>query len=214
MPDTHAAYVVAERDFVADGTIEAADVRAGDPCPQCGEPVSIDRGIEIGHIFQLGYKYADAAQLDVLGPDGKPIRVIMGSYGVGVSRAIAAVAEQSHDDKGLVWPREIAPADVHIVATGKDDTVFETADDLARRLEGHGLRVLLDDRRGVSPGVKFNDSELLGVPTIIIVGRGLADGVIELKDRRSGERENVPLEHAVARLVEVCREDRPTANSV
>ncbi|MGN6599656.1 MAG: proline--tRNA ligase [Actinomycetes bacterium] len=201
----HAINVTAGRDFVPDGTIEAAEVRAGDPCPECGEPLSIDRGIEIGHIFQLGYKYADAAKLDVLGPDGKPIRVIRGSYGVGVSRALAAIAEQRADDKGLVWPREVSPADVHVVATGKDDSVFTAADDLARQLESAGLRVIFDDRRGVSPGVKFKDSELLGVPTILVVGKGLADGVVEVKDRATDERQEVAIDDAVARVVELCQ---------
>jgi len=195
-PDRHAAHVVAGRDFEPEGTIEAAEVRAGDPCPQCGSTLSIDRGIEIGHIFQLGRKYADAASLDALGPDGKPIRITMGSYGVGVSRAVAAVAEQTHDQLGLCWPREVAPADVHIVATGKEQAVVETADQLAAALEERGVRVLLDDRRGVSAGVKFADSELLGVPTIVVVGRGLADSVVEVRNRRTGDRTNVSVEAA------------------
>lgn len=202
-PGRHAANVVAGRDFVPDGVVEAAEVRAGDPCPTCGRELSLDRGIEVGHIFQLGRKYADAVELDVLGPDGKPIRVTMGSYGVGVSRLIAAIAEQSHDEAGLMWPREVAPADVHIVATGKDPAVVETADDLGRRLVDRGVRVLLDDRDGMSAGVKFADAELLGVPTTLIVGRGLATGHVEVRDRMSGQREQVPLEHAVARVAEV-----------
>jgi prolyl-tRNA synthetase len=196
----HAAYVTLGRDFTPEGSIGAAEVRAGDACPRCGGALSIDRGIEIGHIFQLGRKYADAFQLDVLGPDGKPVRVTMGSYGVGVSRAVAAVAEQKYDEYGLVWPREIAPADVHLVATGKDDAVFEAAAKLAAELDEAGLRVLFDDRRQVSPGVKFKDAELIGVPTIAVVGKGLAEGVIEVKDRASGERRNVPLAEAVAAL--------------
>ncbi|GLW08459.1 proline--tRNA ligase [Microtetraspora sp. NBRC 13810] len=202
-PGRHAADVVAGRDFTPDGTIEAAEVRAGDECPRCGSPLSIDRGIEIGHIFQLGRKYADAAQLDALGPDGKPIRVTMGSYGVGVSRAVAVIAEQRHDELGLVWPREIAPADVHIVGTGKENQV-EVALQLAGELERLGLRVLCDDRPGVSPGVKFKDAELLGVPTIVIIGRGLAQGVIELRDRVSGVKEEVPLDGAAARIAAAC----------
>ncbi len=195
-PDRHAANVVAGRDFEPDGTIEAAEIRAGDPCPQCGSALSIDRGIEIGHIFQLGRKYADAASLDALGPDGKPIRITMGSYGIGVSRAVATIAEQTYDELGLCWPREVAPADVHIVATGKEPAVFETADQLAASLEGRGVRVLIDDRRGVSAGVKFADSELLGVPTIVVIGRGLADSTVEVRDRRTGERTNVSVEAA------------------
>ena len=143
---------------------------------------------------------ADAFGLDVLGPDGKPVRVTMGSYGVGVSRAVAVVAEQTYDERGLVWPREIAPADVHLVATGKDDEVFETAGRLAQELEAAGLRVLFDDRRKVAPGVKFKDAELIGVPTIAVVGKGLAEGVIEVQDRASGEKRNVPLAEVVAAL--------------
>ncbi|MFD1547920.1 proline--tRNA ligase [Nonomuraea guangzhouensis] len=199
----HAAGVVAGRDFTPDGTIEAAEVRAGDPCPRCGSPLSIDRGIEIGHIFQLGRKYADAAGLDALGPDGKPIRITMGSYGVGVSRAVAVIAEQAHDELGLVWPREVAPADVHIVGTGKDNQI-EAALELAADLEARGLRVLVDDRAGVSPGVKFKDAELLGLPTIVVVGRGLAQGLVELRDRVSGTKEEIPLDTAADRVQAAC----------
>jgi prolyl-tRNA synthetase len=204
-PGKHAIDVVAGRDFVAAGTIEAADVRAGDPCPSCGAPVSLDRGIEIGHIFQLGRKFTDAFELDVLGRDGKPARPTMGSYGIGISRAVAAVAEQTHDDLGLVWPREIAPADVHVVATGKDDVVFDTAATIVDELVAGGVRVLYDDRRGVSPGVKFKDAELLGVPTVVIIGKGLADGVVEVRDRASGQRESVPVAEAVTAVGEVVR---------
>ncbi|GGT31240.1 proline--tRNA ligase [Nonomuraea spiralis] len=203
-PGKHAVDVVAGRDFVPDGTIEAAEVRAGDPCPRCGSSLSIDRGIEIGHIFQLGRKYADAAGLDALGPDGKPIRITMGSYGVGVSRAVAVIAEQAHDQLGLVWPREIAPADVHIVGTGKENQI-EAALELAAELESQGLRVLVDDRAQVSPGVKFKDAELLGLPTIVVIGRGLSQGVIELRDRVTGVKEEIPLADAAARILAACR---------
>ncbi|WP_214106377.1 proline--tRNA ligase [Acrocarpospora catenulata] len=199
-PGRHAVNVVAGRDFTPDGTIEAAEVRAGDACPVCGSGLSIDRGIEIGHIFQLGRKYADAAQLDALGPDGKPIRITMGSYGIGVSRAVALLAEQRHDELGLVWPREVAPADVHIVGTGKENQI-EVATGLAEELEARGLRVLLDDRAGVSPGVKFKDAELLGMPTVLIVGRGVSQGVVELRDRASGTKEEIPLDEAVSRVL-------------
>ncbi|NBV90228.1 MAG: proline--tRNA ligase, partial [Actinobacteria bacterium] len=168
--DHHTFDLVAGRDFSWDEVIDAAEVRAGDPCANCSAPLEIARGIEIGHIFQLGRKYAEALDLKVLDENGKLVTVTMGSYGIGVSRAVAAIVEQSHDEKGIVWPREVAPADVHIVATGKDDTVFTAADELAQSLESSGIRVLIDDRRGVSPGVKFNDSELLGIPTIVVVG--------------------------------------------
>ncbi|GAA3474798.1 proline--tRNA ligase [Nonomuraea roseola] len=201
----HAVDVVAGRDFVPDGTIEAAEVRAGDACPRCGNELSIDRGIEIGHIFQLGRKYADAAGLDALGPDGKPIRITMGSYGIGVSRALAVIAEQKYDALGLVWPREVAPADVHIVGTGKENQV-EVAVQLAEELESRGLRVLVDDRPSVSPGVKFKDAELLGMPTIVVIGRGLGQGVIELRDRATGVKEEIPLAEAAERVLAACRD--------
>ncbi|WP_194891038.1 proline--tRNA ligase [Catenulispora pinisilvae] len=202
----HVAYAVAGRDFDIEGTVEAAEVRAGDLCPRCGHELSIDRGIEIGHIFQLGRKYADVAKLDVLGKDGKPARVTMGSYGVGVSRAVAVLAEQLHDELGLVWPREVAPADVHIVAAGKDQTIYETANRYAEELGARGVRVLYDDRMGsVSPGVKFKDAELIGIPTIIVVGRNLADGVVEVRDRRSGEKTEVAVPDLVEHVYALVR---------
>ena len=202
----HVIDLVAGRDFTADGTIEAAEVRVGDICPSCGLPDLIAaRGIEMGHIFQLGRKYAEALGLRVLDENGKLVTVTMGSYGVGVSRAVAAVAEGNHDELGLCWPREVAPADVHIVATGKDDAVFLAAQDLVRGLEAGGLEVIYDDRRSVSPGVKFKDSELIGVPTIVVVGRGLAQGTVEIKDRRSGARREVPVDSAVAEVLAEVR---------
>ncbi|MGN6608051.1 MAG: proline--tRNA ligase [Jatrophihabitans sp.] len=202
----HAAHVVRGRDFDPDGEIGAVEIRDGDRCARCGSPLEIARGIEMGHVFQLGEKYARTFGLTALGQDGKPVGVTMGSYGIGITRGVAAVAEQTHDEQGLCWPRAIAPADVHLVATGKDDAVFEAAASLADELEGAGVRVLYDDRRGVSPGVKFKDAELVGVPTIVIVGKGLADGVIELRDRKSGDRREVPVgEIASAVLAEVGR---------
>ncbi|MEY3710239.1 MAG: hypothetical protein RLZZ99_60 [Actinomycetota bacterium] len=182
--DKHARYVTHGRDFQIDGFIEAAEVRAGDPCPSCSKPVVIDRAIEIGHIFQLGRKYAEALELTVLDAEGKSRIVTMGSYGIGVSRAVAAIAEQTYDELGLVWPVEIAPAKVHIVATGKEDLPFETATKIAEELESLGISVLLDDRREASPGVKFKDAELIGIPYIVIVGKGLAEGKIEFRNRR------------------------------
>jgi prolyl-tRNA synthetase len=207
---SHVLDLVAGRDFVPDGTIEAAEVRDGDPCPQCrsqGGDGTLEsaRGIEMGHIFQLGRKYADALDLKVLDENGKLVTVTMGSYGIGISRAVAAIAENSHDELGLVWPREVAPADVHLVATGKDAAIFDTAAALAADLERRGLTVLFDDRPKVSPGVKFKDAELLGVPTIVVVGKGLADGVIEVKDRASGTREDVAVDRIVEHVVGVVR---------
>ena len=200
-PGQHVSNLVAGRDFVGDGTIEAAEIHAGDPCPRCGSSMEIARGIEIGHIFQLGRKYAEALGLTVLDQNGKTRVVTMGSYGIGVTRAMAAIAELNCDDKGLIWPRAVAPADVHIVATGKPtDPQLPAAEKLATELEAAGWRVLLDDRVGVSPGVKFNDAELIGVPTIVVVGRGLADGLVELKDRRAGTKQDVPLADLAAHL--------------
>ncbi|MFF9810822.1 proline--tRNA ligase [Streptomyces coeruleorubidus] len=198
-PGTHTKNVVAGRDFEVDGYVDVVVVQEGDPCPKCGTGLVLDRAIEIGHIFQLGRKYTDALKLDVLGQNGKPVRVTMGSYGVGVSRAVAALAEQTADDKGLCWPKEVAPADVHVVAAGKA-LQTELALDISGKLAAAGVRVLVDDRPGVSPGVKFTDSELIGVPQILVAGRRAADGVVELKDRRTGEREELTVEEAVARL--------------
>jgi prolyl-tRNA synthetase len=198
-PGKHARHVVCGRDFEVDDYLDVVVVEPGDPCPRCGSGIELDRAIEIGHIFQLGRKYADAFELDVLGQDGKPVRLTMGSYGIGVTRAVAALAEQTADEQGLCWPREIAPADVHVVAAGKA-LQTELAVDVAEKLGAAGVRVIVDDRTGVSPGVKFTDAELIGVPTILIVGRGAKDGVVELKDRRSGEREELTVGDAVARL--------------
>lgn len=198
-PGMHAKNVVCGRDFEVDDYLDVVVVEPGDPCPKCGTGLRIDRAIEIGHIFQLGRKYADAFELDVLGQNGKPARVTMGSYGIGVSRAVAALAEQTHDASGLCWPREVAPADVHVVAAGKAKQT-ELALEIGEKLGAAGLRVLVDDRAGVSPGVKFTDAELIGVPTIVVAGRRAAEGVVEVKDRRTGEREELTVEEAVARL--------------
>ncbi|MFC8869454.1 proline--tRNA ligase [Streptomyces sp. NPDC057148] len=196
---THAKNVVAGRDFEVDAYVDVVVVCEGDPCPKCGTGLKLDRAIEIGHIFQLGRKYTDALKLDVLGQNGKPARVTMGSYGIGVSRAVAALAEQHADEKGLVWSKEVAPADVHVVAAGKA-LQTELALEVSDKLAAAGVRVLVDDRAGVSPGVKFTDAELIGVPQILVAGRRSAEGVVELKDRRTGEREEVTVEEAITRL--------------
>jgi prolyl-tRNA synthetase len=202
----HVFDLVAGRDFSGDGTIEAAEVREDDTCPNCGNATLVlARGMEMGHIFQLGRKYADALDLKVLNENGKQVVVTMGSYGVGVSRAVAAIAETTHDDLGLCWPRAVAPADVHLVAAGKDDTVLAAAQTLADDLVAQGLTVLYDDRRAVSAGVKFKDAELLGMPTIVVVGKGLANGVVEVRDRKSGEREEVAVADAAGHIVAAVR---------
>ena len=199
--DVHARNVVCGRDFQVEHYVQAAEVKAGDNCPNCDKPVIIDRAIEIGHIFQLGKKYAQALGLTVLDKEGKPQVVTMGSYGIGVSRAVAAIAEQTYDELGLCWPAEIAPVDVHIVATGKEDKPFEVAEQIAKDLEAKGLEVLLDDRREASAGVKFKDAELIGVPKIIIVGKSLADGKVEIRDRKSSDKVEVALADVVKTLV-------------
>ncbi|EWS81200.1 prolyl-tRNA synthetase [Brachybacterium phenoliresistens] len=195
--DKHVYDLVYGRDFTADGTIEAAEVRDGDPAPDGSGPLRKTRGMEMGHIFQLGRKYAEALDLKVLDENGKQATVTMGSYGIGVTRAVAALAETHHDEKGLAWPRAVAPADVHVLATGKDAAVFEEAERIALALEAAGLTVLYDDRPKVSPGVKFKDAELLGIPTSVVVGRGLAEGTVELRDRAGGTSRNVALSEVV-----------------
>jgi prolyl-tRNA synthetase len=185
-PGQHVVGLVAGRDFTADGTIEAAEVRDGDPSPDGAGPLAAARGIEIGHIFQLGRKYTDAFTVDVLGEDGKPVRLTMGSYGLGVSRLVAVIAEQQHDELGLRWPSSVSPFDVHLVIANKDAEARAGATALAADLDRLGIEVLLDDRQA-SPGVKFKDAELLGVPWIVVVGRGWAEGKVELRDRFSGQ---------------------------
>ena len=199
--DKHVRFVTHGRDFEVDAFVESAEVKAGDLCPECATPVIIDRAIEIGHIFQLGRKYAEALDLTVLDKDGKSKVVTMGSYGIGVSRAVAAIAEQTYDEMGLCWPREVAPADIHIVATGKDDEPFNVAEKFAQDLESVGLRVMLDDRRDASPGVKFKDAELIGIPFIMVVGKGLADGKVEFRDRKSGEKSEFTLDSALSTII-------------
>jgi prolyl-tRNA synthetase len=198
--DNHTFNLVAGRDFSCDGVADLAEIRAGDPAPDGSGPLELARGIEIGHVFQLGRKYAEALDLKVLDENGKLVTVTMGSYGIGVTRIIAVLAEANNDEKGLIWPSAVSPVDIHVVAAGKDDVIYQTAAKLAQELEAKGKSVLLDDRLKVSPGVKFSDAELLGIPQIVIVGRGLEDGEVDLWDRRSGERRSVNVELAVTEL--------------
>ena len=191
--EKHVAGLVAGRDFVADGVVDIANVRDGDPAPDGSGPITLRRGMEIGHVFQLGRKYAEALGLKVLDENGKLVTVTMGSYGIGVTRILAALAELNHDDRGLVWPREIAPFDVHVVATGKDEHVFDIATELSERLSNAGIEVLFDDRPKVSPGVKFGDAELIGVPRVVVVGRDAADGFAEVWNRSTGEKTRVEI---------------------
>lgn len=206
-PNKHVVGLVAGRDFTADGTIEAADVRDGDPSPDGAGVLTSARGIEIGHIFQLGRKYADAFTADVLGEDGKPVRLTMGSYGIGVSRMVAVIAEQQHDDLGLRWPAAVAPFDVHVVVANKDDAARTGATELVAALDRLGHEVLFDDRKA-SPGVKFKDAELLGMPWIVVVGRGFADGVVELRNRFTGENREIAVDDAATEISAALSEVR------
>ena len=198
--DNHLVNVVAGRDFIADGIADIAEVRAGDEAPDGSGPLELARGIEIGHVFQLGRKYAEALDLRVLDENGKLQVVTMGSYGIGVTRLVAVLAEANRDDKGLIWPEAVSPVDVYIVAAGKDDSVFEAAEKLAAEFEAAGKTVMLDDRQKVSPGVKFGDAELIGVPNIVIVGKGLETGEVDIWNRRTGERRAVAINSAVSQL--------------
>jgi prolyl-tRNA synthetase len=199
-PGKHVFGLVAGRDFVGDGWVEAASVREGDPAPDGSGPVTLERGMEIGHVFQLGRKYAEALGLKVLDQNGKLVTVTMGSYGIGVTRNLAAIVEKSRDERGIVWPREVAPFDVHVVATGRDAGVFEIAEGVVASLESRGLEVLYDDRPKVSPGVKFGDAEIIGVPQIVVVGRDAGGGIVEVWDRATGERQQVRIDELEAAL--------------
>ena len=196
----HVYDLVSGRDFTADGTIEAAEIKEGDVCPSCAGKLTIARGIEIGHIFQLGKKYAEALDLKVLDENGKTQVVTMGSYGIGVSRAVAAIIEQNHDEQGIVWPETVAPISVQLVAAGKEDSIFAEAEKIAQSLDQEGIAVMFDDRKSVSPGVKFNDAELLGMPWIVVVGKKLAEGLVEVKNRKTGERQDIAVTKIVSHL--------------
>jgi len=198
--DHHVVNLVAGRDFFADGLIDVAEVRAGDPAPDGSGPLELARGVEMGHIFQLGTKYAESLGLKVLDANGKLATVTMGSYGIGISRAVAMVAETTCDERGLAWPRNLAPYDVIVIATGKEEALAVEAARIARELSGSGLDVLLDDRKA-SPGVKFTDAEVLGIPTTVVVGRGLANGIVEVRDRTAGTKDEVAVDDVIARVI-------------
>ncbi|HEV2068703.1 MAG TPA: proline--tRNA ligase [Acidimicrobiales bacterium] len=204
IPDRHVVGLVAGRDFTADGTVDAAELRYGDPCPDCGQGLDLRRGIELGHIFQLGRKYAESLDLTVAGPEGRSIVVTMGSYGIGISRAVAAIAEATLDHLGLCWPREVAPADAHVVSIGTAEGVRSHSENLVGELVTRGVRVLHDDRPDASPGVKLKDAELIGIPTIVVIGKKLADDVVEVRDRRSGRTDDVPTSEAVQQVLDLC----------
>ena len=196
--DHHVRHAVLGRDFDVDTFADLVTVVTGDPCPRCGSPLSVDRGIEVGHTFQLGTKYSVALGADYTDETGQQHPMVMGCYGIGVSRVVAAVVEEHHDDAGLMWPAALAPYQVHLVSLpGKGEAAPEVraaADRLYDELCAAGVEVLYDDR-DQSPGVKFADADLLGVPTQLVLGaKGLARGVVERKDRHSGERDEVALD--------------------
>ncbi|MBT1166480.1 proline--tRNA ligase [Bifidobacterium simiarum] len=191
------------RDFEADGTVEAVEVRHGDMSPDGSGPLSFERGVEIGQVFQLGLKYSKALDLKVLDQNGKAVPVWMGCYGIGVSRVLACIAETHHDERGLAWPAIIAPAQVHVVATGKNAEAFEAAEKLVADLEAKGIEVIYDDRKKVSPGVKFKDAELIGAPLIAVAGRDTVNnGTIEVRDRNGENDAAVPVAEAADVIAE------------
>jgi prolyl-tRNA synthetase len=199
--DVHLRGVDVERDIAVSEWADLREVQVGEPCIRCGHPLQVLRGIEVGHIFKLGYKYADALDLSVSGPDGKPIRPIMGSYGIGVERAMATVIEVHHDAKGIAWPAAVAPFEaVVVIAQQDDEAVAAAGEQVYRRLLESGADVIVDDRP-VRAGVKFSDSELVGIPFRVTVGkRGLASGTAELTDRATGETVSVPLDEITERV--------------
>lgn len=205
--ERHVVGLVAGRDFTPDGFIEAAEIKEGDPAPAGEGTLTLARGIEIGHIFQLGRKYTEAFDVQILDENGKRAIPTMGSYGLGVTRLLAVLAEQRHDDAGLNWSVEVAPYQVHVVAANKDAAAIEAAERFAAELSAAGLDVLFDDRPKVSPGVKFKDAELLGMPFALIFGRGYAEGKVELRVR-GGEKSELDADQAVAQIVEMVAQAR------
>ena len=195
--DHHARNAVLGRDFNVDLWADLVTIVTGDPCPRCGEPLSVDRGIEVGHVFQIGTKYSVALDAHYTDEHGEQHPMVMGCYGIGVSRVVAAVVEEHHDEHGLMWPAALAPYDVHLLSVpGRGESaaaVIETADGMYDELTGRGMAVLYDDR-DVSPGVKFADADLLGMPVQLVIGaKGLARGVVERKDRATGTRDELPV---------------------
>ncbi|HWO93625.1 MAG TPA: His/Gly/Thr/Pro-type tRNA ligase C-terminal domain-containing protein, partial [Dehalococcoidia bacterium] len=200
--ETHLRNTNLGRDWSAYLLTDIVLARAGDPCPHCEAALTTSRAIEMGHIFQLGTKYSEQLGATFLDAQGRPQPVIMGSYGIGIERLLAGVIEANHDERGIIWPAELAPYDVHLVALNPDRPgVTETTENVLADLEAAGLRVLVDDR-DESPGVKFNDADLLGMPVRATVSpRNVEAGVVELRMRRSGETMVVPMEDAL----EACR---------
>ncbi|MFL5681290.1 MAG: proline--tRNA ligase [Chloroflexota bacterium] len=201
-PGWHIRNVNVPRDYSPDQVAEITNARAGDPCPSCGSPVRLSKGIEVGNIFKLGTDFTDAFGATYLGEDGQAHPIVMGSYGIGLGRNVACIVEAHHDEKGIVWPAEVAPYAAHLVAIGatKEPRVTEIADRLHQLAFDAGREILYDDRTE-SPGVKFTDAELLGMPTILTVSpRSLAAGGVEVTDRATGERSTRPIDEVEAML--------------
>lgn len=196
----HVVGLVAGRDFQIDEVVEASEIHEGDPAPEGQGTLTLKRGIELGHIFQLGRKYTEAFDVQILDENGKRAVPTMGSYGIGISRMMAVLAEQRHDEKGLNWPLDVAPYQVHVAVANKDQDAIEAGNKLVEALDKAGLEVLFDDRPKVSPGVKFKDAELLGMPFCAILGRSFKDGIIELRIR-GGETLEVPADSIVEELL-------------
>jgi len=197
--DWHYRGVNIERDITVSDWADLREVRAGEPCPTCGEAMEIIRCIEAGHIFKLGRKYAQALGVSVLDVNGKAQTPIMGSYGIGIGRGVAAIAENHHDELGLIWPTAVAPYEVVVtVMSMKDEAVVTAATEIYENLRQLGVDVLLDDR-DARAGVKFADAELIGIPFRLTVGgRGLDNGEIELTPRLTGETEMIAVSHVIA----------------
>jgi prolyl-tRNA synthetase len=201
--DVHVRGVDVARDITVGTWADLRAVESGEPCANCGEPLEVLKGIEVGHIFKLGYKYSEAFELSVSGPDGKPVTPIMGSYGIGVERAMASCIEVHHDDKGIVWPAAIAPFEaVVVVAQQNDEAAAGKGEEIYQALAAAGVDVIIDDR-DVRAGVKFSDAELVGIPYRLTIGkRGLASGTAEVTDRATGETVAVPFEQVAKHVSE------------
>ncbi|MFD3162425.1 proline--tRNA ligase [Herpetosiphon sp. NSE202] len=196
----HLQNVVYGRDWQATIVADIANVEAGDACPSCGASLSLERGIEIGHIFKLGTRYTEALGATYLDPQGQAQPIVMGSYGIGLERLLQVIIEQHHDEKGIVWPASVAPFDLHLVQLGASATVSDAANQLYQQLHAAGVSVLYDDRNE-SAGVKFNDADLLGMPWRLTVGeRGLKQNTVELRNRATGVVDTIGLDQAVTTI--------------
>ena len=198
--DQHRVDVIPARDLA---TVPVADLRmavAGDDCPRCEGSLRTFRGVEVGHVFFLGTKYSESMQATFLDEGGREKPFVMGCYGIGVSRILSAAVEQNHDDRGITWPVAIAPFEVVVISIARDEAGAAVAEDLYTQLRGRGVDVVIDDRK-LRPGVKFNDADLIGYPLQITVGRDAAEGIVEVKVRAAGERQNMPIEGLVDGVV-------------